>query len=378
MRTLAFLDAAELDQLRYPPACPFNVTRASRTRAKLQMLGLLHGPDRGPAPARPASRAELETFHNPAYLDELQRAAAGDLTVAGLHMGLGGPDTPVFPDMFEYGRWAAGATLTAADLILTGRASIAVNLWGGFHHAFAEKASGFCYINDVVLGCQRLAAAGKKVLCLDLDAHHGDGTQAAFYDRRDVFTISLHETGHHLFPWGGFETETGTGAGLGYNVNVPLPPQTYDEIYRYAFSQVVPPLIHAYRPDVLVVELGMDTLAGDPLTHFCLTNNVIMDILRVLLAFGKPMLVTGGGGYHVENTVRGWTLAWKTLAGDEEDWAVGLGGVMLASSEWVGGLQDHDLPVSAARRAAVEPPVRQTVAWIRQHIFPYHGLPAGG
>ena len=154
--------------------------------------------------------------------------------------------------------------MTAADLLLAGEADIVFNLLGGFHHARPEKAAGFCYINDVVLACLRLAEAGKRVACLDVDAHHGDGTQEAFYRRNDVLTISLHESGKTLFPWGGFESEMGEGPGLGYNVNVPLPAGTYDEAFLVAFDQIVVPLLQAYHPDILVLELGMDTLAGDP------------------------------------------------------------------------------------------------------------------
>jgi acetoin utilization protein AcuC len=263
-------------------------------------------------------------------------------------------------------------------LILSGDADIVFNPSGGFHHAGPEKAAGFCYLNDMVLGCLRLAEAGKRVLCLDLDAHHGDGTQEAFYSRNDVMTISMHESGKTLFPWSGFEDEIGKGAGRGYNVNVPLPADTYDEAFLLAFNKIAVPLIKAFNPDVLVVELGMDTLAGDPLTHLMLTNNAYPEIVRHLLSFAKPILATGGGGYNVENTVRAWALAWQTFCGeeDEHDWSLGMGGVMLQSAEWLGGLRDRELPVHAEQRAAVEPALRETIQRIRQTVFPLHGLAA--
>jgi len=372
-RKLAFIYSPEIAGLSYPPDCPFNTSRAIRLRDRLLTFGLLEGE----VAPRVASRAELEQFHTARYLDELERASAGDLRVEGLHMGLGTTETPVFRELYAYGAAAAGASLTAAELILDGKAEIAFTPWGGLHHAMPEKAAGFCYINDVVLACQRLARAGKRVLCLDVDAHHGDGTQAAFYSRRDVMTISLHESGKTLFPWGGFEDEIGAGDGLGFNVNVPLPSETYDEMYFFAFRKVALPLIEAYRPDVLVLELGMDALAGDPLTHLRLTNNVFADLLNRLRRLPVPVLVTGGGGYHIENTVRGWALAWKTLAGEEEhDLSIGMGGMMLGSSEWSGGLRDLDLPVSPAQRTAVEPVVRATIARVQELVFPLHGLAA--
>jgi len=362
-RKLAFVYAPEIERLAYPPDCPFKTQRAGLTRQRLLSFGLLGDEGRVEVFPRKASLAELQRFHTIRYLDELQRAAGGDLTVAGLHMGLGGPDTPVFKHMFDYGAWACGAGLTGAELLLAGKADIAFNLLGGFHHAMAEKAAGFCYLNDVALACMRLAETGKRVACVDVDAHHGDGTQAAFYNRSDVLTISLHESGKTLFPWGGFENEIGEGSGLGCNVNVPLPAGTYDEAFLTAFDRVAIPALEAFNPDVIVLELGMDALAGDPLTHLCLTNNSLADALGRLLRFDKPMLVAGGGGYHVENTVRGWALAWRTCCGedDEHDFSAGMGGVMLASSEWAGGLRDRALAVTAEQRTAVELELHSTI-----------------
>ena len=374
-RTLAFLYPSETERLSYPPDCPFKSQRAELTRQRLISFGLLGGEGRLEIAPPPASLNQLQWFHSARYLEELQRAAAGDLTVQGWNMGFGGPDTPVFKDMFEWGAWACGAGLTAADLLLQHKADVAFNLLGGFHHAMAERAAGFCYLNDVVLACLRLAGAGRRVLYLDVDAHHGDGVQSAFYRRDDVLTISLHETGRTLFPWGGFENEIGEGLGLGFNVNVPLPPLTYDEAFLMAFGRVVLPLLEAYAPDVIVLELGMDTLAGDPLTHLRMTNNIVVEILEPLLRYGCPLLVAGGGGYHIENTVRGWALAWRTCCGEEvEDFAMGMGGVMLANTEWAGGLRDRTLAVTAEQRQAVEPELQATIRNITHHVFQFHGI----
>ena len=375
-RRLAFIYSPEIEGLSYPPDCPFKTQRAGLTRQKLISFGLLGGEGSAEVSARKATLAELKELHSDRYLDELQRAAGGDLTPEGFNMGLGGPDTPVFKGMFEYGAWACGAALTGADLLLAGGADIAFNLLGGFHHAGAERAGGFCYLNDVALACQRLAAAGKRVAYLDVDAHHGDGVEDFFYRRNDVLTISLHESGKTLFPWRGFEHEIGEGPGRGYNVNVPLPAGTYDEAFRLAFGRVAVPLLGAFRPDVVVLELGLDTLAGDPLTHLRMTNNVVVEVMQRLMEFQRPLLVAGGGGYHVENTVRGWALAWRTCLGadDEDTSSLGLGGVMLGSLEWAGGLCDRELPVTAEQRAAVEPELRETIDRVTHNVFRYHGL----
>jgi acetoin utilization protein AcuC len=377
-RRLTFIYSPEIEGLSYPPDCPFKTQRVGLTRQKLISFGLLGGEGCEEIPARRATRAELEQLHAPRYLDALERAARGDLTLEGFKMGLGGPDTPVFKDMFEYGAWACGAALTAADRLLAGQTDIAFSLLGGFHHAMAARAAGFCYLNDVALACQRLAAGCRRVAYLDVDAHHGDGVQEFFYRRSDVLTISMHESGKTLFPWGGFENEIGRWTGLGYNVNLPLPAGTYDEAFLLAFERVVLPVLGAFGPDVIVLELGLDTLAGDPLTHMHLTNNAVVELLHRLLALQRPLLVAGGGGYHVEHTVRGWALAWRTCLGaDEEDVpALGLGGVMLGSSEWAGGLRDPQPPVTAEQRAAVEPELHATMDRVIRHVFRHHGLAA--
>jgi len=375
-RSLAFVHCPDIEVFRYPPDCPLKPERAGRTRERLHALGLLDGDNRRELAPRPATRTELELFHDPRYLDALERAAAGDLTVAGLHFGLGQPDTPVFADLARYAAWAAGATLTGAEFVRQEPTGIAFNPSGGFHHAGPARAAGFCYVNDVVLGCLRLLQRHRRVACVDLDAHHGDGVQAAFDDRADLLFISLHESGQTLYPGTGFETEIGRGPGEGYTVNVPLPAGTYDEVYLAAFGRVVPPLLGAYQPEAIVVELGMDTLAGDPLTHLSLTNNVLVEILPQLLALDRPLLIVGGGGYHADNTVRAWTLAWQTLGGDAAaaDWSFGLGGVMLESTEWAGGLQDRARPPSDEQRQAVVPEVDRVVTAVTRRVFPIHGL----
>ncbi|MBW1821975.1 MAG: acetoin utilization protein AcuC, partial [Deltaproteobacteria bacterium] len=291
-----FIHSPELEKLSYPPDCPFVTQRAGKTRDLLVSLGLLESNGIKEIAPISATRSELEAFHSTRYLDELQLAAEGKLTKEGSVMGFGTPDCPVFSDMYKYASWACGATLTGAELILSGEADIAFNPSGGFHHAKVEKASGFCCLNDVVLGCLRLTEKNKRVLYLDVDAHHCDGVQDAFYVRKDVMVISLHESGKTLFPWTGFENEIGEGPGLGFNVNVPLPVGIFDEAYMTVFYKIVLQLIKAYKPDVIVLELGMDALAGDTLAHLGLTNNTYVEIINELLSFNKPILATGGGG----------------------------------------------------------------------------------
>lgn len=371
-----FIHAPELERYSYPDSSPFKTSRAGLTRKRLLGMGLLSGTGVREMAPRRASRAELEQFHTPRYLDALARSEQGELDHEAFAMGIGSGDCPVFRGMNDYAAWAAGASLTGARLIGNGEAAVTFNPSGGYHHAHAARAGGFCYINDIVLAALALAARFKRVLFLDLDVHHCDGVQAAFYRRRDVMTISLHETGKLLFPGTGFENEIGEGEGLGFSANVPLPPGTYDGAYQLAFEQVALPLMRAYDPGAIILELGMDTLAGDPLAHLQLTNNVYAAILKQIVALGKPILATGGGGYHVENTVRGWSLAWSVLSGNDvaEDLSAGLGGVMLANTEWVGGLRDRVLAPSSEQRASVDMALTATIRAVRAALSPYHAI----
>ena len=362
-----FIYSRALEKYAYPQGSMFDTQRAGKTRTLVKSLGLLAGDcGREVAPVK-ALITDMQKFHSKRYLEILQQAAQGKSLQAALKMGIGTPDCPVFEGMFDYASWACGASLTGVDLILSGETNIAFNPSGGFHHAKAEKASGFCYINDLVLACIRFLENSKRVLYLDIDAHHGDGVQDAFYSNNEIMVISLHESGKTLFPWTGFENEIGEGAGKGYNVNIPLPVGTCDKAYLKAFTKIVVPLIKAFAPDVFVMQLGMDALAGDALAHLELTNNVHAEIVDRILSFDKPILATGGGGYHVENTVRGWALAWKIMCGQEKraDLSLGIGGTMLQSTEWSGGLRDRILALDETHCQAVDTEIDATI----QHLI---------
>lgn len=375
-RKAAFIHSEEIEQYSYPENCPFKAQRAGQVRKTLCNMGLLSGDGIGEVPPTAADRMVVKKFHSPRYLHALKNASKGKWTPEALHMGIGQEDTPLFFGMYDYALLATGATLTGARLILSGEADVAFNPSGGYHHAFPEKAAGFCYINDNVIASMALTEAGKRVLYLDVDVHHGDGVAHAFYQRPDVMTISFHENPKMLYPGTGFEDEIGDGPGRGYCVNLPIPVGTFDQAYLHAFDEIAMPLIKAYAPDVIVFELGADTLSGDPLAHLQLTNNAYVDMINRLLSFGLPILMTGGGGYHFDNAVRAWALAWTVLSG--QDVADGLeaavGGVMLESTDWQGGLRDRELAVSDQQRQQVLPVLDASIETIKAKVFPIHGL----
>ncbi|MBN1481793.1 acetoin utilization protein AcuC [candidate division KSB1 bacterium] len=377
MKNAVFLYSEQLEKYSYPKGCPFKIERTPRLRKTLASMGLLHGHGRREVEPQPAARHMLEIFHTPRYLDALKASENGGWDIDALHMGIGGPDTPVFKGMHDYGALACGATLYGADLLLSGEADIVFNSFGGFHHAGPELAAGFCYINDVAIACLHLAQRGQRVLYLDIDVHHGDGVQNSVYDRKEVMTISMHESGRFLFPGTGFEDEIGEGEGRGFSVNMPLPPRTYNDAFMRCFNEIAIPLINTFDADIFVFELGADGLAGDPLAHLKLTNDVYQRVLEFLLSQHKPLLMTGGGGYNIDNTVRAWSLAWSVATGVHEDaeaMKFGLGGVMLESTDWMGGFHDHDQPVTDEQRRRVDPEIEKTIRKLKDTLFPIHGL----
>lgn len=372
MRRTVFIHSDEIEKYHYPQDCPFKSERAKRTKEILVSLNYYTQQNQKEAAPVAATDDELTMFHTKEYLEVLKKVSNGKFCADFLFMGLGTDDCPVFPDLYDYAVLASGGTVTGAKMLLENQADVVFNPSGGFHHACSDKAGGFCYINDVVLGCHTLINAGKRVLCIDLDAHHGNGTESAFYDTDQVFTISFHESGKTLYPWSGFEKDIGIGKGKGYTMNMPFPQGTDDDTYYKVFSELVPPVIKSYNPDYIVLELGMDILSTDPLTHLSMTNNVIADIIPLITQFEKPMLVVGGGGYNPEDAARGWALCWTVLCNItfEEDLYIGLGGVLLGSSEWNAGLRDKRVYVHGRERMKILGEVSKSVDYLKSVFLP--------
>ena len=259
----------------------------------------------------PADDDQLRTVHSAEYLAAV-RAASTDPGYLGF--GLGSADNPVFEGMYAAAALIAGGSSVAARQVWDGTVDHAVNIAGGLHHAMHNSAAGFCVFNDVVLAIRTLLAAGaQRVAYVDIDVHHGDGVQVAFYNDPRVLTISLHQDPRTLYPGTGLAGETGDGAGAGCSINLALPPGTGDDGWLRAFQAVVPGAVRAFRPDVLVTQCGCDTHHEDPLADLALTVDgqragyAALHELAHEVAGGK-WLALGGGGYGVLRCVpRSWS-----------------------------------------------------------------------
>ena len=372
----ALVYSEEWRRFDYGPEHPLRMERLGLTWRLMEAYGLTSGPKTEVVTPEPASIDAITRFHSRDYIEILRAVSAGDWVPHAERYGLGAGDNPIFPGLWEAADICAGGSLLAAQLVLDNEAARAFHFAGGLHHAMPARASGFCYVNDAVLAIMELRRRDWKVAYVDIDAHHGDGVQFAFYADPRVLTISSHERGDRLFPGTGFVAEMGEGEGIGYSVNLPLQPYTDDAVYEPAFEAVVPPLLRAFEPDVVVLQLGIDSHRTDPLTHLAWTVQGFTKIVCRLLELSPRVVALGGGGYDLPNVARAWTAAWGAMNGAQlaaeiprpchKDLAAhGLKSMKL----WDPPL---DLPQDT-RQWAEEYAMRQVKA-IREHIFPLHGL----
>ena len=235
---------------------PMRPVRLRYTYELADAYGLFQPDHSSLVPPRAATVEEVTTFHTPEYINAVERVGQGDFSINPMEFNIGPGDNPGYEGMYDAAMLSTGGSMRCVELLLDEGHDVAFNVSGGLHHAMPGYAYGFCVFNDPVLAINEMLRRGLRVAYVDIDCHHGDGVQHAFYDTDRVLTISLHETGQFLFPGTGYAQETGTGRGRGYSVNVPLYPYTGDETYYWVFEQVVLPLLDAFRPDVLVSQLG--------------------------------------------------------------------------------------------------------------------------
>jgi len=371
----AFIYSKEFSKYKPPKGYPWSVKRTEATFQLCKKLKLfdyewirVHTPE-------PAKESEVLAFHDKKYIALLKKANKGVFREEWLKYGLGITECPVYEGVYDYNLLGTGATLLGVKLINEGTADIVFNPTGGFHHAGRDFAAGFCYLNDVVLAVGKWLNKKKRVLYIDIDAHHGDQVQEAFYSTSRVMTISFHENGKTLFPFStGFENEIGKGRGKGYAVNVPLPEGTGDQEFMWAFQRIFPPLVKSFKPDVVIAALGVDGLFSDPLSNLKLTNVGFSQAVQIILDHSPKLLALGCGGYSLENAVRTWTLEWAVLNGlgcSEED-LMSFGGVFWGDG--VCSLRDTPSFIPDEMREKNMKEIRRVTRAVRKVVFPIHGI----
>ncbi|KAF1828707.1 histone deacetylase 2 [Decorospora gaudefroyi] len=257
--------------------------------------------------AKPASKYEMTQFHTDEYIEFLHKVTPDNMEHFTREQSKYnvGDDCPVFDGLFEFCGISAGGTMEGAARLNRGKCDVAVNWAGGLHHAKKSEASGFCYVNDIVLGIIELLRYKQRVLYIDIDVHHGDGVEEAFYTTDRVMTVSFHKYGEY-FPGTGELRDIGVGAGKNYSVNFPLRDGITDETYRNIFEPVIEAVMTYYGPEAIVLQCGGDSLSGDRLGCFNLSMDGHANCVKYVKSFGVPVIVLGGGGYTMRNVARTW------------------------------------------------------------------------
>lgn len=259
---------------------------------------------------REASKKEMMEFHAEDYIEFLSHVTPENINKlprGSLEKFNIGDDCPIFQGLFEYSMLYAGASLDASRKLINEQSEIAINWTGGLHHAKKSNPSGFCYVNDIVLAILNMLRYHPRVLYIDIDLHHGDGVQEAFYTTDRVFTVSFHKYNGEFFPGTGDLDEIGCSRGKHFSLNVPLQDGIDDDSYISLFESIISPLITSYKPTIIVQQCGADSLGHDRLGCFNLSIRAHGECVRFVRSFGLPMLCVGGGGYTPRNVSRLWT-----------------------------------------------------------------------
>jgi len=386
--TLVWSDA--LTDYNLGPSHPLAPIRVELAVALARELGVLDRFDI--VEPQPLGVDELATVHARHYIAGVQELSEHPYE-SDAALGLGTGDNPVVYGMHDASALVAGASVEAARRVWTGQTNRAVNIAGGLHHAMPNRASGFCIYNDPALAIRWMLDNGaERVAYVDVDAHHGDGVQAIFYDDPRVLTVSIHEGPRTLFPGTGYADETGGPGAPGSAVNIALPPGTTDAGWLRAFHAVVPAIVAAFQPEILVSQHGCDSHADDPLTNLALTidgqraSYLAVERLAEAAAGGR-WVVTGGGGYALYSVVpRVWTHLLAIVSGHPLDpltatpptWRDAVSRVSGRPAE----ISMTDGGTAEFRpwqpEASPESPVDVAIQATRDAIFPLHGLDPNG
>ncbi|KAL4243085.1 Histone deacetylase [Abortiporus biennis] len=314
-RVCYFFDS-DVSGFHYGPGHPMKPTRIRMCHSLVMNYGLYKRMEI--FRAKPATKREMTQFHSDEYIDFLSRITPVNMGsfIKEQHKYNVGDDCPVFDGLFEYCSISAGGSMEGAARLSRDKCDIAINWAGGLHHAKKSEASGFCYVNDIVLGILELLRYHSRVLYIDIDVHHGDGVEEAFYTTDRVMTCSFHKYGEY-FPGTGELRDIGLGKGKHYALNFPLRDGITDESYKSVFEPVIREVMQVYDPGAIVLQCGTDSLSGDKLGCLNLSMRGHANCVRFVKSFNKPLLMVGGGGYTMRNVSRCWAFETGLATGVE-------------------------------------------------------------
>ncbi len=369
-----FIASEAYEKIKYSFNHPLRIPRVSVTLKILRALGLL--PDGAFIQGRDATREELLGFHTPEYLDALAEADREQHVPLGAREkhNLGTFENPVFPGVFRGPKLATGSSVQGAEAVIAG--NTAFSPAGGMHHALPDRAHGFCYINDPVIGIRRFLQEGWRVLYVDLDAHHPNGVQEAFYDSDQVVVFSIHMDPSYAFPYTGKMDEIGSGPGEGFTVNLPLEKRVNDYEFLFCLDTLIPEIVRRFRPDVVVAQCGADALLEDYLSKFALSNLGLNRAVQLVRENSPRFLAIGGGGYHPYAVVRAWTHIWAGIAGLEVPKEFNREAQEILSRIDYEELDDIDRShmkvqiYDPPRGAGIRQETRDRVDWLKKNVLP--------
>lgn len=359
-----WIDSSAAAKYLFHQEHPFHPIRLALTEQLLRRAGALHERHQAKPLSPDIAQQWVQSLHTPEYVSAVRRLSEpmppADAVKHAAEFGLQqGGDTPYFPHMHEATLAVVAGSLAAADAVMTGKAERALHLAGGLHHAFPDRAAGFCVYNDAAAAISFIRKHyGARVMYVDTDVHHGDGVQCFYYADADVFTLSIHESGRYLFPGTGFADERGEGDGYGACLNLPLEPYTEDDSWLECFQQALEKAAAAFQPDVIVSQHGCDAHAFDPLSHMHCSMRIYRVMPRLIreaadrYASGRWVALGGGGYDHWRVVPRAWSLLWLEMSGHPLLDAIDRSQAPVALPEgWMG------------ERAAQSPP-RMPLAWL--------------
>jgi len=359
----ALVYSDEYTRFDYGRGHPLRLFRLQLTVDLMKDYGLLDPPVEITNPPL-ASEETITTFHTPDYLQALKEAEEN--AIPKPLYNLGNADNPIFPGMYTLSRMVVGGTVVGIREAIKGKRVF--HIGGGMHHARSNGASGFCYLNDIVVALKEAEEQGLRVLYIDIDAHHCDSVQDAFYSSRNILVVSFHQYGPNFYPGTGAETELGEGEGHGYNLNIPLNSYTEDEAFWWAYNQIVPYVMDSFKPDLLFTQLGADSHKDDPLTSLFLTTGSYQRIADDLASrWQGPWMAVGGGGYDIVNVARIWTIFWASILNREIPQELPESFLKIAHIEGFDGPFIHDLPGWTGEPNNIPKSLESRVKFLKEH-----------